>query len=152
MSAAAWVTAAIAVASLAQTPPAPEPQTSTGFDSATYASQRPEPPSAAAAAQIAVVRDGGRIDVNQADAITLQLLPGVGPVVSQRIIADRAEHGPYPTLEAMTRVTGIGPRTVERIAALAYAGSGDEATDAHAGATAPTVSSAPDAGQPRTTH
>ena len=132
VSAAAWVTAIIAVASLAQTPPVPEPEpTETeAFNSATYASQRPPSPSPAAAAQIAAVRDGGRIDVNQADALTLQLLPGVGPVVSQRILSDRAAHGPYPTLAAMTRVSGIGPRTVERIASLAFAGPvGEPARD-----------------------
>ncbi|MCB9626537.1 MAG: helix-hairpin-helix domain-containing protein [Sandaracinaceae bacterium] len=119
----------IAVASLAQTPPAPAPEAASTFSSATYQSVRPAPPSPEAAAQIAVVRDGGRIDVNHADALTLQLLPGVGPVVAQRILDDRAAHGPYPSLEAMTRVSGIGPRTVERIAALAFVGPAEPAAE-----------------------
>ena len=121
VSAAAWVTAIIAVASLAETPPAIAPD-AVEFNSATYQAVRPAPPSARVAQQIADVRDGGRVNVNAADAQTLQLLPGVGPVVSARVIADREANGPYPTLEAMTRVSGIGPRTVERISALAFAG------------------------------
>lgn len=128
VSAAAWVTAIIAVASLAEAPPVLAPE-AVEFNSATYQAVRPAPPSARVAQQIADVRDGGRVNVNAADAQTLQLLPGVGPVVSARVIADREANGPYPTLEAMTRVSGIGPRTIERITALAFAGpvSGTEA-------------------------
>jgi competence ComEA-like helix-hairpin-helix protein len=129
VSAAAWVTAIIAVASLAETPPVLEPQ-SLEFDSAMYQAVRPAPPSARVAQQIADVRDGGRVNVNAADAQTLQLLPGVGPVVSARVIADREANGPYPTLEALTRVSGIGPRTIERISALAFAGPGPGASPA----------------------
>jgi len=126
VSAAAWVTAIIAVASLAEAPPVLEPE-AVEFNSATYQAVRPAPPSARVAQQIAQVRDGGRVNVNAADAQTLQLLPGVGPVVSARVIADREANGPYPTLEAMTRVSGIGPRTIERITALAFAGPADGA-------------------------
>ena len=132
VSAAAWVTAIIAVASLAETPPVLEPE-AVEFNSATYQAVRPAPPSARVAAQIASVRDGGRVNVNAADAQTLQLLPGVGPVVSARVIADREANGPYPTLDAMTRVSGIGPRTIERISALAFAGPGPAGSGAEPG-------------------
>ena len=138
VSAAAWVTAIIAVSSLAETPPVLAPE-AVEFSSATYQAVRPAPPSARVAQQIAEVRDGGRVNVNSADAQTLQLLPGVGPVVSARVIADREANGPYSTLAAMTRVSGIGPRTVERIAALAFAGPAAPAGQAEqAGAGSPT--------------
>ncbi|MBI1367405.1 MAG: hypothetical protein GC162_02000 [Planctomycetes bacterium] len=55
------------------------------------------------------------INLNTADAPTLQLLPGVGPALAQRIIADRAEHGPYRSIADLARVSGIGPKLTERI-------------------------------------
>lgn len=53
------------------------------------------------------------VDINQADAGALQTLPKVGPALAERIVADRALHGPYERAEDLDRVTGIGPATVE---------------------------------------
>ena len=50
------------------------------------------------------------IDPNTADAETLCLLPGVGPVLAERIIAAR----PFETLPDLTRVSGIGAAALER--------------------------------------
>ena len=36
-------------------------------------------------------------------------LPGIGPVLAQRIVADRHENGGFRNLEALARVPGIGP-------------------------------------------
>lgn len=55
------------------------------------------------------------VDVNRADAGTLEGLPGIGPVTAARIVVDREERGPYATLEQLQRVKGIGPKTVERL-------------------------------------
>ncbi len=57
----------------------------------------------------------GPVDVNQATAAELERLPGIGPVTAARIVVDRAEHGPYPTLDDLRRVPGIGPATVENL-------------------------------------
>jgi competence ComEA-like helix-hairpin-helix protein len=56
-----------------------------------------------------------RIDLDRATARELERLPGIGPGLAARILADRAERGPYGTPEALLRVKGIGPRTLERI-------------------------------------
>jgi len=56
------------------------------------------------------------IDVNTASIDDLQLLPSIGPKLAQRIIDDRTEHGPYESLKELDRVTGIGPKTLERLA------------------------------------
>ena len=56
-----------------------------------------------------------RIDVNTADEPTLQLLPGVGPALSQRIIEER-QRRPFGSADDLQRVNGIGPRLAERIA------------------------------------
>lgn len=55
------------------------------------------------------------IDPNTADADTLRLLPGIGPGLAKRIIADRETNGPFRSIRDLERVDGIGPRTVDRL-------------------------------------
>lgn len=55
-----------------------------------------------------------RVDVNTADAATLQLLPGVGPSIAQRIIEERQRRR-FDSADDLLRVDGIGPRTAERM-------------------------------------
>ncbi len=50
----------------------------------------------------------GHISLNRADAIQLQDLPGVGPVLAERIIAYREANGPFHTVEDLLDVPGIG--------------------------------------------
>ena len=56
-----------------------------------------------------------RIDLNTADTDTLQRLPGIGPALAERIVKDRAANGPFATVDDLTRVEGIGEKTVEAI-------------------------------------
>ncbi|MFU8812607.1 MAG: ComEA family DNA-binding protein [Balneolaceae bacterium] len=58
------------------------------------------------------------ININTADAETLQLLPGIGPAYAQRIIEWRAEHGAFQTKEQLMDVRGIGPARLEAIREL----------------------------------
>lgn len=51
---------------------------------------------------------GGLISPNRADASELEELPGVGPVLAERIIAHREAHGPFETVEDLLEVPGIG--------------------------------------------
>jgi competence protein ComEA len=53
---------------------------------------------------------GERVDVDRAPAEELQRLPRIGPVLARRIVEERQAHGPFGSLEALRRVTGIGPR------------------------------------------
>lgn len=52
--------------------------------------------------------DGERIALNSASASELQALPGVGPVLADRIVAHRERHGPFGTVEDLLDVPGIG--------------------------------------------
>jgi len=56
------------------------------------------------------------IDINTAEIDELQLLPSIGPKLAQRIFDDRTEHGPFKSLKDLDRVTGIGPKTIARLA------------------------------------
>lgn len=64
----------------------------------------------------------GRIDLNTATAAELQLLKGIGPTLAARIIEDRETNGPFESVDALDRVRGIGPRTIENIADMATVG------------------------------
>ena len=63
-----------------------------------------------------------QIDINQAGPDELSLLPGVGPVLARRIVENRQRLGPFESLEELTRVYGIGEKTIEQIQVLGYAG------------------------------
>ena len=70
--------------------------------------QIPGPGDPIAAASGGGERDDGLISLNQADASTLEDLPGVGPVLAERIVAHREANGPFQTVEDLLEVPGIG--------------------------------------------
>ncbi len=55
------------------------------------------------------------IDINTAEWPELALLPSVGETLAQRIIDYRTTHGPYRSVDELQNVTGIGPKTMERL-------------------------------------
>jgi competence protein ComEA len=57
----------------------------------------------------------GIINLNTADAETLQALPGIGPTLAGRIVAYRLEHGSFQTVEDLLQVPGMGAKRWERI-------------------------------------
>lgn len=53
--------------------------------------------------------DGNQmISLNRSDATALQQLPGVGPVLADRIVAFREANGPFERVEDLLDVPGIG--------------------------------------------
>jgi len=74
------------------------------------------PPVAGSGAGSTAGTAGGKVDINRADAVTLETLPGIGPATAQKIIAEREANGPFASVEDLARVPGIGEK---RIAALA---------------------------------
>lgn len=54
---------------------------------------------------------GGKVNLNTADAQTLETLPRVGPAMSARIIAWREANGRFATIEDLQSISGIGDKT-----------------------------------------
>ena len=61
---------------------------------------------------------GAPVNVNRATASELRQLPGIGPVMADRIVAYRERHGPFRAPEDLMEVSGIGSRTLARLAPL----------------------------------
>jgi competence protein ComEA len=59
--------------------------------------------------------EGALINLNTATSEQLQTLPRIGPVAAQRIIEYRETYGPFSTIEELTKVKGIGEKTLEKI-------------------------------------
>ena len=58
------------------------------------------------------------LNVNRATAVELEALPGIGPALARRIVADRESQGPFATVSALDRVPGIGPALMARLGGL----------------------------------
>lgn len=69
------------------------------------------------------VRDAeGRLDLNLATPSDLEELPGVGPVLAQRIAAWREANGGFEAVGQLREVTGIGEQTFQGLADLVVVG------------------------------
>ncbi|MGH8895577.1 MAG: helix-hairpin-helix domain-containing protein [Egibacteraceae bacterium] len=81
-------------------------------------------PAAAPGANLppSATRSDGKVDLNRATVQDLDALPGIGPVLAQRIIGYRGEHGPFKTVGKLRDVPGIGERTFQQLAPLVAVG------------------------------
>ncbi|HET7092175.1 MAG TPA: ComEA family DNA-binding protein [Thermomicrobiales bacterium] len=70
---------------------------------------------AAPTAPAAAEPPGAVLDLNAAGADELDTLPGIGPVLAQRIVDDRTQNGPFATVDDLARVQGISPRMVDAL-------------------------------------
>lgn len=80
-----------------------------------------EHPTTAAAAPTAGGSSGaatGPIDLNAADAAALDALPGVGPVLAQRIVQYRNDNGPFKSVDQLDEVSGIGAKLLDQLRPL----------------------------------
>lgn len=68
-----------------------------------------------AAAGSPAASQGGQIDLNSADAATLETLPRIGPALAQRIIEWRDANGRFTAVEDLLAVPGIGDKMLEAL-------------------------------------
>jgi len=69
---------------------------------------------------------GRLIDPNLSSKEDLETLPGIGPVLAQRIIDYRRAHGPYKKIGDLRKVSGIGPKKLEKLRPYLVLGNQDQ--------------------------
>ncbi len=57
----------------------------------------------------------GKIDINTATSEQLQLIPGIGETIAQRIIDYRTEHGDFESVDELLNISGIGQKKLEQM-------------------------------------
>jgi competence protein ComEA len=57
----------------------------------------------------------GKLNLNTATGEQLQLLPGVGPAKSERIVEYRQKHGKFRRIQDLRRVKGFGQKTLKKL-------------------------------------
>ncbi|MEW1955232.1 ComEA family DNA-binding protein [Terrabacter sp. NPDC080008] len=55
------------------------------------------------------------VSLNSADVAALDTLPGVGPVLAQRIVDWRTEHGRFTSIDELGEVSGIGDKMLAQL-------------------------------------
>lgn len=74
--------------------------------------------SPAAGADIGGNGSGALLNLNTATAADLDALPGIGPVLAQRIVDHRSEVGRFRSVDQLDDVPGIGPTIAAELAGL----------------------------------
>ncbi len=75
-------------------------------------------PAASPAVATAPAKSSSKVNLNRASADELQSLPGVGPVLAQRMVEWRKAHGRYRTVDELQEVKGIGKKRMEQLRPL----------------------------------
>jgi competence protein ComEA len=57
----------------------------------------------------------GQVDINTADAKTLETVKGLGSKKAEAIVEYRKQHGPFRSVEDLTQVPGIKDLTLEKV-------------------------------------
>ena len=72
------------------------------------------------------------VDVNTASPALLTYVAGIGPSLSQKIVAFRDENGPFTNRSRLHKVSGLGPKAFEQAAGFLRIRDGDNPLDASA--------------------
>jgi comEA protein len=57
----------------------------------------------------------GKLNINTADAKQLAMLPGIGEKTAANIIDYRTQNGNFKAVEDLSKVKGVGKKTLEKI-------------------------------------
>lgn len=70
-----------------------------------------------------------RIDINDSSWVEWDQLPGIGETLARRIVNDAKQRGRFKSIDDLTRVNGIGPKTLEKIRPWLVINQQHEASD-----------------------
>ena len=79
----------------------------------TVSEASPETPSEASVTAPPGIDSTGRVNLNTATIEDLKTLKGIGDAKAQAILDDRTENGPFTSVDDLTRVSGIGQKTLD---------------------------------------
>lgn len=68
------------------------------------------------------IRPDGTLDLNRATPDDLDELPGIGPILAERIVAHREQAGPFTSVGQLRDVPGIGEKIFQKLAPLVAVG------------------------------
>lgn len=71
--------------------------------------------SASASSSSSQTADTPVVNINTADEAELQTISGIGPAKAKAIIQYRLDNGPFQTVDDLTKVSGFGEKTLERL-------------------------------------
>lgn len=57
----------------------------------------------------------GPVDINAADAASLEQVKGIGPAKASAIVQFREQNGPFASVDELVQVPGLGEKTVAQI-------------------------------------
>lgn len=57
----------------------------------------------------------GTLDINTATAAELEQVNGLGPAKASAIVQYRSEHGAFASVDELTKVPGIGEKSLEKM-------------------------------------
>jgi competence protein ComEA len=60
---------------------------------------------------------GGKVNINSASVSDFENLPGIGPVLAQKIVDYRDQHGPFRSIQDLMKVSGIGQKKFDSLQA-----------------------------------
>ena len=76
-----------------------------------------EAPAGASAGGGSAQQPGGKVNINSATASDFENLPGIGPVLAQKIVDYRDQHGPFRSIQDLMKVSGIGQKKFDSLSA-----------------------------------
>jgi len=74
-----------------------------------------ETPAGPATGGGAAQQPGGKVNINNASVSDFDGLPGIGPVLAQKIVDYRDQHGPFHSVQDLMKVSGIGQKKFDSL-------------------------------------
>jgi competence protein ComEA len=91
---------------------------SSGPKAVPSAEPMPRPSSRPRSRQASSTPISGTLDLNRASEKEIEALPGIGPVLAERIVEYRQSRGAFLDIEQLRNVKGIGKKKFDRICSL----------------------------------